>query len=200
LPSWINLPSSRTFCRSLSVVGAALLLFFFQKDLGPALLLTLMFLAMFAVARGGAWLAGLGLAGLVAGFGLGYLLNISSTLGTRLQMWLSPWDNGVRGGDQVAHGVWGLASGAVAGTGLGLGQSRFIPEAHTDLVLAAVGEELGYIGLLTVAVAFVLIVWRGFAIARRASSDYRFFLAMAVTLSLAIPVLVMARAFSASCR
>jgi len=192
LPAWINLPRLTHVLPVAIGVGAALLLFFFQKDLGPALLLTLMFLAMFAIARGGAWLAGLGLSGLVAGFGLGYLLQISSTLGTRLQMWLSPWDNGVRGGDQVAHGVWGLASGAVAGTGLGLGQSRFIPEAHTDLVLAAIGEELGFIGLLVVATAFVLIVWRGFAIARRATSDYRFFLAMAVTLSLAIPVLVMA--------
>jgi cell division protein FtsW (lipid II flippase) len=192
LPAWINLPRLTHVLPVAVGVGTALLLFFFQKDLGPALLLTLMFLAMFAIARGGAWLAGLGLAGLVAGFGLGYLLQISSTLGTRLQMWLSPWDNGVRGGDQVAHGVWGLASGAVAGTGLGLGQSRFIPEAHTDLVLAAVGEELGFIGLLVVATAFVLIVWRGFAIARRATSDYRFFLAMALTLSLAIPVLVMA--------
>jgi hypothetical protein len=40
-------------------VCAALVLFFFQKDLGPALLLALLFLAMFAIARGGAWLAGL---------------------------------------------------------------------------------------------------------------------------------------------
>ena len=47
-------------------VGAALVLFFFQKDLGPALLLSLMFLSLFAVARGGVWLAGAGLATLVA--------------------------------------------------------------------------------------------------------------------------------------
>jgi cell division protein FtsW (lipid II flippase) len=107
-------------------------------------------------------------------------------------MWRSPWDNAVRGGDQVAHGLWGLAAGATAGTGIGLGNPRFVPEGHTDLVLAAVGEELGLIGLLIVGAAFMLVVWRGFSIAKRASSDYRFFLAMAVTLSIAIPVLVMA--------
>ncbi len=173
-------------------VGAALVLFFFQKDLGPALLLSLMFLSMFAIARGGAWLAGAGFAGLLAGFGIGYVLNISSTLAVRLHMWLSPWDNAVRGGDQVAQGLWGLATGAMAGTGAGLGNTRFVPEGHTDLVLAAVGEELGFIGLLVVGAAFSMIAWRGFQIARRASSDYRFFLAVALTLSLAIPVLVMA--------
>jgi cell division protein FtsW (lipid II flippase) len=173
-------------------VALALVLFFFQKDLGPALLLSLMFLTMFAVARGGAWLAGAGFAGLVAGFGVGYLLNISTTLVARLDMWRSPWDNAVRGGDQVAQALWGLAAGATTGTGAGLGHTRFVPEAHTDLVLAAIGEELGLIGLLVVGVAFALIGWRGLTIARRASSDYRFFLALALTLTLVIPAIVMA--------
>ena len=65
-----------------------------------------------------------------------------------MQMWRSPWDNAVRGGDQVAQGLWGLAAGAVSGTGAGLGHTRFVPEGHTDLVLAAIGEELGLVGLL----------------------------------------------------
>jgi len=192
VPGWINLPRLDHVLPVVAGVALALGLFFFQKDLGPALLLTLIFLSMFAIARGGAWLAGAGLGGLVAGFGVGYLLNISSTLTTRLAMWRSPWDNAVRGGDQVAHGLWGLAAGSTTGTGVGLGNPRFVPEGHTDLVLAAVGEELGLIGLLIVGAAFMLMVWRGFSIAKRASSDYRFFLAMAVTLSIAIPVLVMA--------
>ena len=59
-------------------------------------------------------------------------------------------------------------------------------------MLAAVGEELGLIGLVIAGAAFALIAWRGFAIAKRASTDYRFFLAMALTLSLVVPVLVMA--------
>jgi cell division protein FtsW (lipid II flippase) len=192
VPKWLNLPRLDHVLPVVAGVGAALVLFFFQKDLGPALLLSLMFLSLFAVARGGAWLAGAGFAGLIAGFGVGYVLNISSTLAARLQMWRSPWDNAVRGGDQVAQGLWGLATGAAAGTGAGLGNTRFVPEGHTDLVLAAVGEELGLIGLLVVGAAFTMIAWRGFQIGRRASSDYRFFLAMALTLSVAIPVLVMA--------
>lgn len=190
--SGVNVPRLAHVLPVVAGVGAALVLFFFQKDLGPALLLSLMFLSLFAVARGGGWIAAGGLATLVAGFAVGYVLNISNTLAARIAMWQSPWDNAVRGGDQIAQATWGLAAGASSGTGAGLGQTRFVPESHTDLVFAAIGEELGFIGLLVVAAAFFLMVWRGFAIARRASSDYRFFLALALTVSLAVPVLVMA--------
>ncbi|MBK9238921.1 MAG: FtsW/RodA/SpoVE family cell cycle protein [Acidobacteria bacterium] len=175
----------------LAGVAAALMLFFVQKDLGPALLLSLMFLAMFAVARGGAWLAGAGCAGLAAGFAIGFFLNISATLAARLQMWQSPWDNAVRGGDQVAQALWALSAGALTGTGAGFGHSRFVPEGHTDMVLAAVGEEFGLLGLVIVGAAFLLVAWRGFTIAKRASTDHQFFLALGMTLSLTIPVLVM---------
>ena len=61
----------------------------------------------------------------------------------------------------------------------------------TDLALAAVGEELGFVGLLAVAAA-CSIAARGFRAALRAGNDYTFFLATAVTLFLTVPVLVMA--------
>ena len=67
-------------------------------------------------------------------------------------MWQSPWDNAVPGGDQVTHAIWALATGGSFGTGLGLGDTRYLPAGHTDLILAAIGEELGAAGLLLVAV------------------------------------------------
>ena len=76
------------------------------------------------------------------------------------QMWMSPWDNVVRGGDQIAHALWALASGAVSGTGLGLGDPRLVPAGHTDLMLAVVGEELGFVGIAAVFVLFGLVAWR----------------------------------------
>ncbi|RPH58557.1 MAG: hypothetical protein EHM89_12165, partial [Acidobacteria bacterium] len=128
---------------------------------------------------------------LVIGFYVGYRLGISQTLTERVRMWQSPWDNGVMGGDQIAHGLWGIATGGVFGTGLGLGDTRYIPAGHTDLVLATVGEELGAIGLLVVAALYTLMVWRSLRIGRAAPNDYGFFLAITVTLFLVIPVLVM---------
>jgi cell division protein FtsW (lipid II flippase) len=192
LPAWLNLPRGEYILPVFVGVGTALLFFFVQKDLGPALFLCCVFLAVYAVARGQIGMAVVGLALLVAGFYVGYRLQISATLADRVRMWQSPWDNTVPGGNQVTHAIWAMATGGGFGTGLGLGSSRYLPAGHTDLVLAAIGEELGVVGLIVVAGAFAVLTWRGFRIARRASNDYGFFLATALTLFLALPVLIMA--------
>ena len=191
IPVWLNVPRADYVIPVVVGVGAALAFFFLQKDLGPALFLSCVFLVLYAVARGRLPMAIAGFALLAAGFYIGYRLNISATLAARVQMWQSPWDNAVRGGDQVAHAVWALATGGFFGTGLGLGATRYLPAGRTDLPLAAVGEELGFAGLLIVAVAYAVMAWRGFRIGIDASTDYGFFLATVVTLFLVIPVLVM---------
>jgi cell division protein FtsW (lipid II flippase) len=172
-------------------VGAALMFFFLQKDLGPALFLTCVFLVLYAVATGRIPMAIAGFAVLAAGIYVGYRLNVSDTLAARVEMWQSPWHNAIRGGDQIAQAVWALATGGFFGTGPGLGDTRYLPAGHTDLMLAAVGEELGIVGLAIVAAAYCAIAWRGLRIASAASTDYGFFLATAVTLFLIVPVLVM---------
>jgi cell division protein FtsW (lipid II flippase) len=191
LPAWLDVPRADYVVPVVVGVGAALAFFFLQKDLGPALFLSCVFLLLYAVARGRLPMAIAGFAVLAAGFYVGYRLNISSTLAARVQMWQSPWDNAVRGGDQVAHAVWALSTGGLFGTGLGLGETRYLPAGRTDLPLAAVGEELGFVGLLIVAAAYAVMAWRGFRIGVAASTDYGFFLATVVTLFLVIPVLVM---------
>ena len=62
-------------------------------------------------------------------------------------MWISPWDNAVRGGEQVVHSLWAFATGGLFGTGLGLGDPEIMPAAHTDLILAVLGEEWGWVGV-----------------------------------------------------
>ena len=192
VPSALNLPRVEYLLPVLIGVAVALGFFFIQKDLGPALFLSFVFLAMYAVARRRVGLAVAGLALLIAGFYVGYRLEISQTLAERVRIWQSPWDNTARGGDQIAQAHWALATGGISGTGLGIGDSRYVPAGHTDLALAAIGEELGVVGLLLIAVVYGLVVRRGFRIARAAPSDYAFFLALAVTLMLIVPVLVMA--------
>jgi cell division protein FtsW (lipid II flippase) len=192
VPSWLDVPRAEYVLPVLVAVATALGFFFLQKDLGPALLLSCVFLAVYAVARGRIALAATGFMLLVGGFYAGYRLNVSHTLAERVRMWQSPWDNAVAGGDQVAQAIWAIATGGTFGTGLGLGDSRYLPAGHTDLVLAAVGEELGAVGLMVVAVAYAVVAWRGFRVGRLASNDYGFFLATALTLFLVVPVLVMA--------
>jgi cell division protein FtsW (lipid II flippase) len=192
VPSWLDVPRGEYVLPVLVAVATALAFFFLQKDLGPALLLSCVFLAIYAVARGRIGLAASGFLLLVAGFYVGYRLNVSHILVERVRMWQSPWDNAVPGGDQVAQAVWAMATGGPFGTGLGLGDSRYLPAGHTDLVLAAVGEELGALGLLVAGCAYGIIAWRGFRASQSASNDYGFFLATALTLFLIVPVLVMA--------
>jgi cell division protein FtsW (lipid II flippase) len=163
-------------------MGLVLLFFFLQKDLGPAMVLAGVFLGLYIVARGRATAAGVGLAALVGGFGVGYLAGYPHTVAQRVRMWWSPWDNAVRGGDQIAHALWALATGAIRGTGLGLGAPQMIPAGHTDLVLSSIGEETGLVGLLVVFALFIVLAYRAFRIARQAPGDRTFFLALGLTL------------------
>jgi cell division protein FtsW (lipid II flippase) len=192
LPAWLDVPRADYVLPLVAGIAMALLFFFLQKDLGPALFVSCVFLATYAVARNRVGLALAGFAILIAGFYLGYALNVSSTLTARVAMWQSSWDNAVRGGDQIAQAIWGMSTGGLFGTGLGLGDTRYLPAGHTDLVLAAIGEELGFVGLLVVAAVFAIVAARGFNAAMRAADDYGFFLAMVVTLFLTLPVLIMA--------
>jgi cell division protein FtsW (lipid II flippase) len=192
MPSWLGLPKLDYVVPVAAGVAAALLMFFLQKDLGPALFLACVFLALYAVARGRWPMAAVGVAALAAGFFLAYRFRLSSTLAGRVAMWRSPWDNAAPGGDQVSQSLWALASGGLFGTGLGLGDTRFIPAGHTDLILAAAGEELGLLGLLSIGAIFATIAWRGLRTAIQAKDDHGFFLGTALTLFLVVPVLVMA--------
>jgi hypothetical protein len=85
-----------------------------------------------------------------------------------------------------------MATGGWFGTGLGLGDLRYLPAGHTDLILAGIGEELGAVGLTVVALLYGILAWRGFRIGRLARNDYGFFLGTALTLFLIVPVLIMA--------
>ena len=192
LPSWLHLPSARYVLPVLLGVAGALALFFGQKDLGPALMLALVFLGAYGVARGRVGLVFGGAALLAAGFYVGYRIEISSTLVERLRMWQAPWDNSARGGDQVAQALWSMSAGGLFGAGLGIGETRYLPAGHTDLVLAAIAEELGFVGLLLVAVIYGVIVTRALSTARKATTDFGFFLATILALTIAVPALLMA--------
>src|SRR5207237_9801412 len=138
---------------------------------------------------------GLALAGLGAvlgAFAFSFVIGFPKTVSLRTSMWLDPWDNGLARGDQIAHGLWAFASGGLSGTGLGLGAPSVVPAAHTDLILAAVGEELGFLGLIACFGLFALLLLRGFRIARRATEPYPMFLARGLTLGLALATLLIA--------
>ena len=114
--------------------------------MGPALVFACLFLTLYGMARGSALVPLAGLTLLGAGFAGGYLLGVPHTVGERVSMWLSPWDNLVHGGDQLAHSLWAYATGGIAGTGIGSGRSAVrAGRAHRPDSLGA-GRGVGFAG------------------------------------------------------
>lgn len=89
---------------------------------------------------------------------------------------------------QLKQALIAFGSGGI--TGVGPGQSRqrdwFLPESHTDFIFSIVGEEYGFIGVSLLIGAFILIVWRGFAVARKAPDSFGRLLAGGITTTLAV--------------
>ncbi|MGI8671621.1 MAG: FtsW/RodA/SpoVE family cell cycle protein [Luteitalea sp.] len=186
LPRWRDV---RTVVASMTLVLA---FFFLQKDLGPALVLSGVVIALYAVARARLAFVVVGIAMLVTGFTVAYAIGFPATVGQRVRIWFDPWNNGVPGGNQIAHGLWAMSTGAFRGSGSGFGSPQSIPEGHTDFVLAAIGEQLGFVGVLAVIGLFVLLAWRCLRIAVRAPGDYSALLAIGITLALVVQAIVIA--------
>ena len=174
----------------LVATGISLVLFFVLKDLGPALVTLFVFLAMFTVARGRPLLAVAAVVLMVAGVAVGYRAGTPHTVVQRIDMWLSPWDNDVHGGDQLAHALWAFATGGATGSGPGWGDPGVIPAGNTDLVLPAIGEEWGFAGVATVFALFGILIWRGLRAAQRADTTYGLFLATGLTTLIAFEMLL----------
>ena len=187
---WLEVPRLEYLLPVLGGIAAALAFFFLQRDLGPALLIACLFLAMYAVARDRYLFAFMGMVVILCGFASGYFLGFPQNVAGRVSMWLSPWNNSVRGGEQLAHSLWAFSTGGAFGTGLGLGDPQWMPAAHTDLIVAALGEEWGFLGVLAVLALYAALVRFGIRVALRARSDYNFFLALGLTLAFALQVVL----------
>ena len=174
----------------LVVVGILVASFFLQRDLGPALVLGLITLALYGIARGRVVAAVLALLGLIGSFAVAYAIGAPATIAKRVAIWLDPWQNALSGGDQIAHALWALATGSAFGLGPGAGEGRLVPAGHTDLVLSVLGEEWGYIGIVVIVAVYALLVVRLIRMSTKAPSDISLFLAVGCTLCLAVPAMV----------
>src|ERR671938_1963718 len=184
----LHLPPLPYLAPILIMVGAALVLFWLQKDLGPALLFSTVLLAMLYVASGRGSYVVLGLALLVLGGALADRL--FGHVHTRVAIWLDPWSNRETVGYQLVQALYALGSGGVFGAGLDMGSPRYIPAVHTDFVIAAIGEELGLAGSLAVVCLFVVLIQRGLGVAVAARSGFSALLATGLTAVLALQALI----------
>ena len=93
---------------------------------------------------------------------------------------MDPWSDPFGKGYQLSHALIAFGRGELFGVGLGGSVEKlfYLPEAHTDFLLAVIAEELGFIGVLTVIALFACLVWRAFAIGNQAARLERYFSAL----------------------
>jgi cell division protein FtsW len=84
----------------------------------------------------------------------------------RVMTFIDPWRDPAGKGFQVIQSMLGLHNGAIFGQGLGNGKEKlfFLPEAHNDFIFAVIGEELGFVGVAAVILAYILFIYRGLKI------------------------------------
>jgi len=102
---------------------------------------------------------------------------------TRFLSFIDPWQDPQGAGFQTVQAIIGMGSGGITGEGLGQGISKifYLPEAHTDMIFAIVGEELGLIGSTLVIAAFAVFAWAGFRIALQCRDPFGKRLAAGIT-------------------
>ncbi len=93
---------------------------------------------------------------------------------------------------QVEHSMIALSRGGILGVGFGEGHEKnlFLPQPFSDFILASLGEELGFIGILTLFILLFFLFWRGFKIALHAKDQYGFLLAGGITCMILINALI----------
>jgi len=159
---------------TLGLVGILLLL---EPDLGALIVVV-------GIAMGLLFIGGLNIrlfssltSVLVSSFAL--LIWLSPWRRERIFAYLDPWnpDNVFGSAYQLSHSLIALGRGQWLGVGLGSSVEKlhYLPEAHTDFILAVIGEELGFVGVLVLMLGFAWIVWRGFDIGRQAIAMDRIF-------------------------
>jgi cell division protein FtsW len=172
----------RDLARPLGLLVALVCgLLLLQPDLGTAIAIVVMVGAMLVVAGvPGRVLAAAG--GIAVTLGL-IAIWLEPYRRERLFGFLNPWDDSQGAGFQTVQAMIGLGSGGVFGVGLGQGVQKifYLPEAHTDMILAVIGEELGLIGTAAVIGAFAVFAYTALSIALACRDPFGKYLAAGLT-------------------
>ncbi len=156
-------------------------LFLLQPDLGTTISLMLMLAGMLVVAGvPGRTLAAAGTLAVAAGLAA---IWFEPYRRARIFSFLDPWQDARGDGFQTVQAIIGMGSGGLTGEGLGQSVQKvnYLPEAHTDMILAIIGEELGLIGTTAVIAAFAAFAFAGFTVALRTRDPFAKLLAAGIT-------------------
>jgi cell division protein FtsW len=165
----------------LLVVGVACALLLKQPDMGTALVICFATFCLL-VASGARW-KHLGVIVGSAVFLVTVLAIVEPYRRARLMSFVDPWADAGGDGFQSVQAMIAMGSGGIFGRGLGESVQKifYLPEAHTDMILAVIGEELGVLGVSALAAIYGMIGYAGFRAAKAARDRYTMLLAAGVT-------------------
>ncbi|MDO8691585.1 MAG: putative lipid II flippase FtsW [Dehalococcoidia bacterium] len=175
------------FVVMMGLVGGLIML---QPDLGTTVTILLTAMALFFVAG-----ASLRHVFILLGIALiaGLLLVVGAQYRTdRLMSFLNPWDDPLGKGFHIIQSLLAFGSGGFWGLGLGASRQKFfyVPGSHTDAILAIIGEELGFVGVVGVMALFAFLLYRGFRLSFRAPDQFGVLLASGITFWFAFQILI----------
>jgi len=174
----------------LMAVFAAMILL--QPNLSTAITVcAIIILMMFVAGMHWGWFAGLfgtgvaGVAGLLMADPGGYWTQ-------RFTSFLNPFADPLGTGYQVCQSLLALGSGGLFGVGLGksIEKNLYLPEPQNDFILAIIGEELGFVGIIILLIVYIALIWRGIHIAVNAPDQFGMLLAAGITIMVAIQVIL----------
>jgi cell division protein FtsW (lipid II flippase) len=191
----IRLPPLPYLAPMVAMWAIALGIVIVQRDLGAALLFFAVFLLLLYVSTSRISFVVLGLGAFVIGAALLYF--VFDHVRTRIDVWVDPFADPQGAGFQVVQALHAFARGGLIGTGLGNGLPTIagrppIPALHTDFPLAALGEELGLVGILAILGLYLLLVERGLRIAAAAQDEFRAILAAGLSLVIGVQAFIIA--------
>ncbi|HYH93535.1 MAG TPA: FtsW/RodA/SpoVE family cell cycle protein [Candidatus Saccharimonadales bacterium] len=191
----LRLPPLPYLAPMVAMWAIALGIVVIQRDLGAALLFFGVFLALVYAATGRLSLVLIGTVLFFAGSAL--MVVLFDHVRTRIDIWIDPFADPLGAGYQVVQSLHAFARGGLLGMGLGNGLPLVggripIPEVHTDFPLAALGEELGLVGVIAILGLFLVVVERGLRIGAAAADDFRAILATGLALVVGVQAFIIA--------
>ena len=182
------LPPMRFIAPLVCIWGAAVLMFVVERDLGLALLFFGMAVLMTYMATGSKTYVFLAMLFIGLAAGISYMA--FGHVRVRFDIWLDPWQDPNGMAYQVVQSLFSFGTGGIWGTGFGFGHPGFIPEVHTDFIYAAIAEEWGLMGTLSVLFCYVLLSFRGISLALQCEQEKELLLAAGCSMLLLLQAFV----------
>ena len=171
-----NGPRSTDVLQSLAVAAIPVFLIIVQPDMGTVLIISAAVVTIIAVSGAPArWVTALLLLAVLGGFVAVKAGVISEYQVNRLQTFVDPNADTQGAGYQLRQARITVGSGGLLGTGLFNGpqtSGRFVPEQQTDFIFTVAGEQLGFVGSGAILILYLILLMRGFSIARRTNDPF----------------------------